>query len=430
MKKNTTQKSAARRGFTLIELLVVISIIAILMALVLPAIQSAREAARSTQCKNNLRQFGIALYAFAENDRYDRLCTGAYDLKRDGDPTQFGWVADVISINGGLPGDMLCPSNPLKGLEKLNDMVGLKTTSNKWFQRSCLIDASVSVRSMRNGDFQGTSASIGDGYLLTKAVVIAGYNTNYASSWHMVRGGLLVTAAPVSGGAVGVWAKDCKDFERSQGPLRLTLLETSDIPSSNVALLADAAPGDSDEAILDLGETSGTPNDPINPNLFTGARLGESFNDGPCYWDSSAGTDGRIILLDKGNDDGVAFKNYIAAQYPQVGDVVTDADVTSTYSALAGDGTLTATVAGKLVLQDTRDFYAVHRNNGNVLMADGSIKLLRDENGDNYFNPGFPAGAGTAQDDGYTSGECEVNSFEIFFGVELSDSNISKGVFE
>ncbi|SFH83207.1 DUF1559 domain-containing protein [Planctomicrobium piriforme] len=86
-----------RRGFTLIELLVVIAIIAILIALLLPAVQQAREAARRSQCKNNLKQLGLAMHNY--HDVFNRFPPGYVDMTTGSTTSTYGswaWSAMLL----------------------------------------------------------------------------------------------------------------------------------------------------------------------------------------------------------------------------------------------------------------------------------------------------------------------------------------------
>src|ERR1700760_3465258 len=87
----------SRRGFTLIELLVVIAIIAVLIALLLPAVQQARESARRTQCRNNLKQLGLALHNYLEGNQVFPMglsdtVWGSAEITGDG----WAWGAGVL----------------------------------------------------------------------------------------------------------------------------------------------------------------------------------------------------------------------------------------------------------------------------------------------------------------------------------------------
>lgn len=418
----TLHKCVARRGgFTLVEMLVVITIIGILVALLLPALAAAREAARATACKSNLRQFYVGLATFADRDPMNRLCTGAYDSVRDGCVDTVGWVADLVNTGACKPQELLCPSNPSKGSEKLNDYVGGNSNT---VPKEGLLDTSL----LQVGACKIINGLVGNAPAQAQAVAThllgKGYGTNYVSSWFLVRSAPRVQQTITGSGSSAVvvhfypttrsispsFLAAIKGLGGTQGPLSRNRLDQSGFSASVIPLLGDANVGDVKEAFL---ATS------IPGFLPAGHRLCESFTDGPALRDASvSGGIGQLAAWGSDSTGPVTiYDSSVPTVAPYLGNVY--------FQEQPPKGE--PLIFPYRHLQDYRDFGPVHGSGRggscNVLFGDGSVKTFNDQNGDGYLNPGFviPPSATPAEISGigYADSIIELPPAQIFSGVFL-----------
>jgi prepilin-type N-terminal cleavage/methylation domain-containing protein/prepilin-type processing-associated H-X9-DG protein len=339
-----------RSAFTLVELLVVITIIGLLIALALPALNMARTSARSTSCKNNLRELGIGMHAFAA--RKNRYCSGAFDWRWDGAVTEQGWVADLVN-QGGDVGAMLCPANPHKLSETYHDLLTATASS---FPK-CGIDPAGSkpTTSIDGSEVKNPCRKLLDLppnsperlKIIVKEILEKGYNTNYTASWYLVRtepaldpsGNLKSTATcPASASA----------RPSTVGPLHQAKSDVGESAITRIPLLACGQPTAVGEGTLTVKLDTFSP----------GERFVESFSDGP------------VSIMDMKTPK-------FAANTPRGGTLGWWAKWS------------------RETKQDYRDFGPVHgggtQRTCNILFADGSVQTFVDEDGDGFLNNGFTA---------------------------------------
>lgn len=354
---STRRATSQRRriGFTLVELLTVIAIIGVLVALLLPAIIAAREASRNVSCKNNLRQIGLGMHAYAEANR-GYFCSGAFDWLRDGAVTEIGWVADQVK-QGSPVGSMLCPSNPSRISETYCDLLSANTSG--FAGDVCISRLGSPGKSLPDGEMlMNPCRQIVEGGLapdseprrqvVESKIFAEHYNTNYTASWFLVRSD--VSLNPSTGNlrlsSAGCGPASLTNRHSTRGPLTTLMVDTSAVPLAFVPLAGDG--GMTDRM---LPGTIGS--------IGSGELTTASFTAGP------------------------VLRTSLTAPNPSA-----PREGASGWWAIWNKG----------ALQDYRSFGVPHRNSMNMVFADGSVRSFSDTNGDGLINNGFGTNGGFADE--------------------------------
>jgi len=383
MKIRSLKVRKGRRGFTLVEIMVVMTIIAILISILVPAVGFVRESARGSQCRASLRQFFLGFAGLADRTKAEYYTTGAFDPSRDGCPDSIGWVADLVNAKVCKPQELLCPSNPAKGSEKYLDILSSPTSASGE-------NAPLAKQQL------GFCATTGiTGTQLADQFLAKGYGTNHMTTWFMSRSALKLqrTGTGDSATITTVNASAQKGLNGSRGPLTRRMVDQSPVTSNTIPLAGDANLGDIKERYMtvDVIGTDGT------VYLQQGDLLVESFNDGAYARNPMTKVSADFTVMEQASTGATGL---VADEQPAKG------------------------VAKKMNLershlQDYRDFGVVHGGGSNVLFADGSVKTFSDANGDGFLNPGFVT----------TSAATSGYAPEAAPSVELPEVDIFSGIF-